>query len=167
MQRGDAASQGAGKAGILRPHRMFRPHFRARWAGGLIAVGQRIYAGAGIIAKVGMDIDDTGGDIFAGGVDHPRAGRNRHAGANFGHLAIFQPDHAGGKFVAGTIINGGAGDHGGDTRIGLVMAGPGIGGNCHHLRRGGRFGSSGCRRRRIAGAACQHGGNPQWYCPDL
>ena len=148
MERRHAAGEGPRKAGVLRPHRMFGPDFGARRAGRLVTIGQGLDAGAGVVAKMTVNVDDAGGNELALRVDHRGAGRNGDGGADLGDLAVFQPDRTGREFLAGAVIYGGVLDHRRHTRIGAIGRRIRIERNRHEL---GGFPAGGCGRRGLGG----------------
>ena len=94
-RRHAAIGERAGKAGVLRPDAMFGPDMRGDGRRRLIAVGQCLDAGRGIIAQMAVNIDDARGHIFALRVDHHHVrGDRRVRSADGRNLTVGQEDHA-------------------------------------------------------------------------
>jgi len=83
-----------------------------------------------------VDVDDAGGDEFAGAIKHRNIRRDRGVRpADRGDLAPAHEHHAVFDFAALAIIDGRAADRGGDVGVGLIGRGEYAGG--FHL--GGEF----------------------------
>ena len=125
LERGDpAVGHRAGKAGVLRPHRMLGPHVRRGRIGRLVAIGVGLDPGAGIIAEMAVDVDDPGGDELASAVDPGEAfGNGKVRAADRDHLAFAQQDGAVVDPRARAIEHRRADQRGGGARIGLVGRG--------------------------------------------
>ena len=96
LQRGHAAiGERAGKAGVLRPDRMFGPDFGRGRAGRLVTVRMRLDRRGGIVAEVRVDIDDARRHELAGPVEHRDVGRDRRVrAADRDDLAAAEEDRA-------------------------------------------------------------------------